>query len=218
MDYQIKRSSRSLNLRISINSQAQVIVTAPKFVPEFLIKQFVHSQQAWIDDNLHKAKSRQTKLPNNQVNIFQHRYQLVYNDQAAHMGVNVQGDTIQINNLSPKSPSVLKQQLETFLKKTAHTYILTRTPALASQMGISYHKITLREQGSRWGSCSSLGNLNFNWRLVHYPPAVIDYVIIHELAHRVEMNHGAAFWRLVKQHDPEYLIHKGQLRQKRYNH
>ncbi len=217
LDYQIKRSSRSLNLRISINSQAQVIVTAPSFVPEFLIKQFVHSQQAWIESNLQKTKSRQPQLSTDQVYIFQNRYQLVYDHHASHMGIRVDGDTIQINNLSPKSKNTLKQQLEAFLKKTAHKYIATRTKILADKMNITYQKITLREQGSRWGSCSSLGNLNFNWRLVHYPPEVIDYVIIHELAHRVEMNHSAAFWRLVKRYDPDYLIHKGQLRHKRYN-
>ena len=84
-------------------------------------------------------------------------------------------------------------------------------------MDIAYQRISLRQQSSRWGSCSSRGNLNFNWRLVHYPPAIIDYVIIHELAHRLEMNHSKKFWAIVKKFDSEYLIHKGQLRKKRYN-
>jgi predicted metal-dependent hydrolase len=81
-------------------------------------------------------------------------------------------------------------------------------------MDISFGSISLREQKSRWGSCSSLGNLNFNWRLAHHPPAVIDYVIIHELAHRLHMDHSSAFWSVVKKYDPEHLKHQGWLKRR----
>ena len=79
-------------------------------------------------------------------------------------------------------------------------------------MDINFNSITLREQKTRWGSCSSKGNLNFNWRLVHYRPEIIDYVIIHELAHRTHMNHSAKFWQLVEKYDPEYRKHRGFLK------
>ncbi len=217
MDYQIKRSSRSLALRISINSRAEVIVSAPKFMPEFMIHKFVENQRDWVEHNLAKVKKAHIHIKNDELYIFDKKYQVIENSHAEKIGVKVHGEQIIINNLSPKTPSKIKTQLEEFLKKTAHKYIATRSQALAKQMGVAYQRLALRQQSSRWGSCSSRGNLNFNWRLVHYPPAIIDYVIIHELAHRLEMNHSAKFWQIVKQHDPDYLIHKGQLRKKRYN-
>lgn len=217
MDYQIKRSSRSLSLRISINAKAEVIVSAPKFMPEFMIRKFVEAQKTWIESNLAKVKKNQVTVETDELYIFDKKYQVIINDQADKMGIFVRGEKIFVNNLSKKTPAKIAQQIEEFLKKTASKYIATRTQILAKKMGISYQRISLRQQSSRWGSCSSHGNLNFNWRLVHYPPTIIDYVIIHELAHRLEMNHSKKFWEIVKKHDSEYLIHKGQLRKKRYN-
>lgn len=217
MDYQIKRSSRSLSLRISINAKAEIVVSAPKFMPEFMIRKFVEAQKTWIEANLTKVKKNQVTIKTDELYIFDKKYQIIINDQADKMGIFVRGEKIFVNNLSKKSQSKIKQQIDDFLKKTAAKYIATRTQILSKKMGINYQRISLREQSSRWGSCSSRGNLNFNWRLVHYPPAIIDYVIIHELAHRLEMNHSKKFWAIVKKHDSEYLIHKGQLRKKRYN-
>jgi len=87
-----------------------------------------------------------------------------------------------------------------------------RAAYFAGQMGVSYGRITIRDQKTRWGSCSSKGNLNFNWRLVLAPREVLDYVVVHELAHRKEMNHSARFWRLVEEELPDYPQRKNWLR------
>ena len=71
-------------------------------------------------------------------------------------------------------------------------------------MKVTYGRITIRDQKTRWGSCSSRGNLNFNWRLLLMPERVMDYVIVHELAHRREMNHSAAFWQIIETYLPDY--------------
>ena len=71
-------------------------------------------------------------------------------------------------------------------------------------MGVSYGRISIREQKTRWGSCSSKGNLNFNWRLILAPEEVLDYVVVHELAHRRGMNHSKAFYSLVESGLPDY--------------
>jgi predicted metal-dependent hydrolase len=78
----------------------------------------------------------------------------------------------------------------------------------AAALGVAYSRITMRNQRSRWGSCSSSGALSFNWRLVLAPHDVLDYVVVHEVCHLVELNHGPAFWRLVAKRRPGYADSK----------
>ncbi len=90
------------------------------------------------------------------------------------------------------------------LADKALAYIPGRVAYFADKMGITYGQITIRNQKTRWGSCSSKGNLNFNCLLMLTPPEVIDYVVVHELCHRKEMNHLKAFWDEVAHVMPDY--------------
>ena len=91
-----------------------------------------------------------------------------------------------------------------FMKKAAY---------YARIMDVSYGRISIREQRTRWGSCSSKGNLNFNWRLILAPEEVLDYVVVHELAHRREMNHSKAFYAIVESVLPDYRSARRWLRE-----
>ena len=98
------------------------------------------------------------------------------------------------------------------LADRAMRIIPDRTAYFASLIGVTYGRITIRNQKTRWGSCSARGNLNFNCLLMLAPPEVLDYVIVHELCHRKEMNHSPRFWSEVAKVIPDYRIHEKWLK------
>ncbi len=92
--------------------------------------------------------------------------------------------------------------------------IPARVAYFAPLVGVSYGRITLRNQKTVWGSCSSKGNLNFNYMLAAFPGEVLDYVVVHELCHRKEMNHSEKFWAEVERIIPDYKVHRKWLKDK----
>lgn len=97
-------------------------------------------------------------------------------------------------------------------RQHARWVLAQKTSQWAQKMGVTYRKITIRQQTTRWGSCSGKGNLNFNWKLVLVPEELLDYVVVHELAHRREMNHSPRFWKIVEEQLPDYMERRKQLR------
>src|SRR5581483_11642659 len=91
----------------------------------------------------------------------------------------------------------------------ARIELIAQSEAMA--LGVRYRRLSIRDQVSRWGSCSSAGSLSFNWRLVLAPHDVLDYVVVHEVCHLVEHNHGRSFWRLVERRRPGYRESKAWL-------
>lgn len=97
-------------------------------------------------------------------------------------------------------------------KEQARKYITTRLEELDREYGYPYGRISIRNQKTCWGSCSSKRNLNFNYRILFLPPEQADYIIVHELCHLKEMNHSARFWKLVERAVPEYKRIRKELR------
>ena len=102
--------------------------------------------------------------------------------------------------------------LEGWYRAEARAVIAARVVACAAILGVAYTRLTIRDTRSRWGSCSSAGGLNFSWRLILAPPAILEYVVIHELAHRRELNHSARFWAIVAAHCPTFQQDRAWLR------
>lgn len=97
-------------------------------------------------------------------------------------------------------------------KEKARVLVSGRLEYFNRWYGFSWQTVSIRDQKTRWGSCSRRGNLNFNYRLLYLPPADQDYVIVHELCHRGEMNHSPRFWRLVSRTIPDYQVRRRRLR------
>ena len=112
----------------------------------------------------------------------------------------------------PKQPVLSGEEVKSLAEKAAAVLPGT-VAAFAEKMGISYGRITIRSQRTRWGSCSAKGNLSFNCLLMLCPEEVRDYVVIHELCHRKEMNHSADFWAEVEKYCPDYRIHRKWLKE-----
>ena len=112
-------------------------------------------------------------------------------------------ESLQKKAAAASVPPLTRQELED-LARQACVLIPQRAAWYAARLGVTYHRITIRNQKTRWGSCSAQGNLNFNCLLMLTPPEVIDSVVVHELCHLKEMNHSKRFWQEVYRVFPDY--------------
>lgn len=125
------------------------------------------------------------------------------------------GNTIQgMSEIKSRQETIrltLKEEKECCEKAVA--YFQHRCSYFADKMGIQYEKIRVNKAKTRWGSCNSRGSINFTYRLMFAPVELIDYVIVHELAHRKEMNHSSRFWKIVEETMPDYRIRRKGLKE-----
>src|SRR5476649_702129 len=166
-NYQIQHHARAQNIKIKINSRGEVIVVAPRICPTFFIDRFVKQHQDWIDKTLKKMRESQPvrKENKNEILLFGKTYQKVIGQRGEFpLGVRISAEKLIITPVTENATSINKS-LESFLKSTAEKYVTPRTHQLAKKMEISFHHISFKKQKTRWGSCSSEGNLNFNWML-----------------------------------------------------
>lgn len=198
--YKIIRSNRK-SIALVIDSEANLIVRAPQYAKEDDIADFVEKKRRWIADKQY------------QVSVFGEKHSPVIFESGE--SILFLGNTytilkddvsdIQFSSTYILIPNeYLKDDVIAWLKGEAEKILTERVSRYASIMGVSYSSIKLSEAKARWGSCGSKNNLNFAWRLIMCPIAVIDYVIVHELSHITYKNHSSAFWARVKTVLPNY--------------
>lgn len=220
MDYQLIRSKRK-TIAISFDENCQLIVKAPIWVGKSRIEAFLSEKAEWIEatrTRLLRAKEEASKtrikLENGDILYFlgEKRNLSVIREERIRGKVVSSMGRIVLHVPYEADYAYKREQLERWYRKEAQQMIAEKAAEFAGRLKVSYEDIRIKDQKSRWGSCSSKGNLNFNWRIIMAPETVCDYVIIHELCHLVYLNHSEKFWSLVESICPEYKQYKKWLK------
>jgi predicted metal-dependent hydrolase len=206
------RSPRSRNLRLSLTAKGLRLSTPPR-VGLATVTKFLEQQKAWIAAHL----KLRPQLEQNTLLYFGRPYKVeVKNDMNEATGrIRSEGGVLQLYPVSYSSESAVLL-LERWLRTQASEFCTPILRNMAEKMDVEVPLLRFKETHTRWGSCSHAGAITLNWRLIHTPAEVIRYVVIHELAHRVHLNHSDRFWQLVEKHDPDFRVHRGWL--KRHGH
>jgi hypothetical protein len=175
-DYELKRSRRAKNMRLTVYQTSKVRLTLPYFFDIARGEDFLKKHSAWIEKKLKK-----------------------------------------INKIAASGLVLPKPGRRDYLKHKAQALKLARQQSSSFNEYYKFRigRISIKNQRTRWGSCSKIGNLNFNYRIIFLPPELADYIIVHELCHLQELNHSARFWGLVSQTIPDWRKKRKKLRNTR---
>jgi predicted metal-dependent hydrolase len=209
----IKRSNRK-TLGIKVTKDGCVVMLAPWHCSESRIIAFAEDKKQWIERAKLRLETAKQQFPEPRFTEGEYfpflgeRYQIIFRDNIAGL---LLFDAAFI--MPPGQTAMTRHRIKSWLIIQAKSLIPARTAALAASLNLSCRSIKVSNAKRRWGSCAASGNLNFSWRLVMCPAAVIDYVILHELSHFAEMNHSPRFWQRVESICPDYRIHERWLKQ-----
>ena len=198
-------NGRSRRIRLSLKSDGEIVVSMPSSVLYQDAIRFVESKTEWIIKQQSKIRAGLTlfapescfKTKFHKLAITKGNTDKVYN--------RVGNGIIQIfipervNHEQPKIQDFIKNTLIDVMRWEAKVYLPKRLKELADQHGFKYENVSIKNASTRWGSCSSANNINLNLHLMRVPEHLIDYVLLHELAHTVVKNHGDKFWLLLEQ-------------------
>jgi len=211
MNYQIIRSKRK-TLSLQINSNAELIVRAPNRLSVKKIEQFIDEKFNWIEK---KSTSIDAKKPQKHSYIEAEKFlylgiEYPLNVNTSHTkGLSFNGKMFSLNVGG-------KQEFLAWYKTAFKNVALPRLDYYADLYQLNYQQVRLKTQKTLWGSCSSVNNINLNYLLIMAPMSVIDYVIVHELAHTKIKNHSKDFWQLVESILPKYKASKSWLKNNGY--
>ncbi len=168
IEYKIRRGLKTKRLKISIHSDARVVVSAPYLLSQKSIERFLEEKKGWIKKSLDFYKNKTSKIP--------------------------------------------EQKLDSKKREEIKVLITRKLEEINKNYNFQYNKIYIKNHKSRWGSCSSDRNLNFNYRIASLPEHLAEYIITHELCHLGEMNHSSKFWDLVARSIPDHKKRRSELK------
>lgn len=212
ISYTLVRSDRK-TISLEITREGQLKVRAPRRMSRDRIDAFVHSHEKWIVSHMASVQNALTQRqpislkPGEQLQ-FCGTMLTIYASGSRHMSLSPSEKRLYVPEMSGEA---LRKGLEQLAKRAGLPWIQSRLDFWAEKMGITFAGVNISCAQRRWGSCSASGRIHISWLLLFTDPEDVDYVLVHELAHRVEFNHSPAFWAIVGRYVPDYQVHKKNL-------
>lgn len=208
-----RRHARARNYVLRLYSNKTVVVTVPRAGTRIFARNFVASRKTWLEKQWRILEKR--KIP---PHFLRPGMEVLFRGQSVPLRVHGTGQDCQLHFGGETAPvrspeDNLRPALENRLKHLARTELVRRAYELASSHQLDVKNVTVRNQKTRWGSCSFKGTISLNWRLIQLPDDVRDYIILHELMHLRELNHSNRFWAEVERVCPTYRTAENWLKQ-----
>lgn len=211
-DYRVRVNRRARQVRITVSHEGEVVVIVPRPVPDALVRELLVGHEAWIDARLDEWRQRLAALSPDQ-GLQPDAIHLQAVDQywpveyavAAGRGQWQEREAprrLQLRAAAhePQARTVLQQWLQHRARQVLPPWLAQ----VGERLGLRHTGVTIRAQKTRWGSCSSRGNINLNRNLLFLPPSLVEYLLVHELCHLREPNHSPRYWALVEAALPDY--------------
>jgi predicted metal-dependent hydrolase len=212
----LRRSARASHIRIRVAPDGRLRASLPLYAPLFLVKRLIKSSRPALREMI--AEGHEESVFEDGMAIGKSHTLIVRATSARTATAQRQGQQIIVSLPTSQSiddPVVTRSIRDTVidaLRIEAKSYLPKRLAFLADKHGFHYDKVRFSHASGRWGSCSSNGTISLNIALMKLPFELIDYVLIHELSHTLQMNHSDQFWKLVESANPHYKRDRGQLR------
>lgn len=223
LEYNLKRTGRR-TISIMIKNTGQIIVACPIKTPLAYIEKLLYEKEGWIVQKLAEIREKpvagiEKSFDNGEVFYYLGR---PYNLKIVENSITKKPKVIfEEKRMVLEIPGIAdRDNIKSFLKgwyiSKARELLEQRISLYSPAVEVSPKRVAIRGQKTRWGSCSTKGNINLNWKLIMSPLKVIDYVVIHELCHMREMNHSEKFWKNVQSIMPDYKVYKKWLKDNGY--
>lgn len=207
-------------LSLMINRRGQVQISVPWQHSDEVALQFALENLDWLRKQLQKSQERRAQLAERQptlrlggtVPFLGQEFRLCWIPGRARARAEFADGELRVY-CAEADAELWRKLICRQYEAQARWHMEERIAYWAERMGETYGRVSFRAQRTRWGSCTLSGNLSFNWKLMFAPPEVIDYVIIHELAHRMHLDHSPRFWSRVEEFDPHFEKHRDYLKQ-----
>jgi hypothetical protein len=201
---------RSLSIRI--RSRTSFSVSAPHLTPAFYIERFINEHAAWIVKNSQKIAKKKALKSLKTLKIVDKDYKIHITKSKMDSVVIFKEEQNIYANSTSLSTFHLKKLFDTKFRPFALSIISEELKKLALEFSFNYNHVSVKNTTSRFGSCSSRNNLNFNWQIIFLPYSVFRHILLHELSHTVHHNHSSKFWQHLASCDPSWREHRRYLK------
>ncbi len=228
--YEFRRGKRR-TIGLTVNAEG-LVVSAPRWTPLAEVEAMLREKERWVITKLGEARERHERIESARIDwregvsipFLGEPVTLVLDPRQRHGSGGAVLETgaespagvpvlkLHVGLPSSATPEQLRDTTQAWLMRQARRIFTARLDHFSPQLGVRWQRLSLSSAGTRWGSASADGSIRLNWRLVHFSESIIDYVVVHELAHLREMNHGPRFWAHVESVMPDYAVRRGELK------